>query len=90
MEQLVEVFKTNVQNKEQAQSLVRHIHAEFSGSRVNFDLDDCDRILRFQSSLGTIPTEQLIEIMRAAGFQAELLSDEIPPYIGSGIVMSAT
>ena len=85
----VEVFKTNVQTDEEANRLTRHIRESFSGCQVNFDLDDCDRILRFQSFTGLIPAGQLIELMRVAGFQAEILPDEVPPFIGDSIAMSA-
>lgn len=87
--EVVEVFKTNVQTHEQANRLTLHIHENFVGCRVNFDLEDCDRILRFQSSTGIIPADQLIGVMQAAGFQAEILPDEVPPFIGDPLAMSA-
>jgi hypothetical protein len=86
--QTVEVFKTNVQTDEEAKSLTHNIHQNFAGCQVNFDLDDCDRILRFQSSMGLIPTDELIQFMHASGFQAEILPDEVPPYIGDRVAMS--
>jgi hypothetical protein len=42
----VEVFKTNVADPNQAKWLVDQIERNFTGCKVNFDLDDCDRILR--------------------------------------------
>lgn len=87
--QTVEVFKTNVQTDEEATRLTNNIHQNFAGCQVNFDLDDCDRILRFQSSTELIPTNELIQFMRAAGFQAEILPDEAPPYMGDRVAMSA-
>jgi hypothetical protein len=88
--EIVEVFKTNVETDEQASRLTHHIHENFNGCQVNFDLEDCDRILRFQSSTGIIPTDQLIRLMQAAGFQAEILPDEVPPFIGSAVMLSAS
>src|SRR6478609_6922826 len=42
----VEVFKTNVADPERAKWLVDQIERNFTNCKVNFDLDDCDRILR--------------------------------------------
>ena len=42
----VEVFKTNVADPERAKWLVDQIERNFANCKVNFDLDDCDRILR--------------------------------------------
>ena len=42
----IEVFKTNVADPERAKWLVDQIEKQFTNCKVNFDLDDCDRILR--------------------------------------------
>jgi hypothetical protein len=44
----IEVFKTNVEDKTEANELKRILLQHFPGSRINFDLDDCDRILRIE------------------------------------------
>lgn len=43
---MIEVFKTNVQDKHQAEMLLEKIHATFYPCSANFDLEDCDNILR--------------------------------------------
>ncbi|MET0635266.1 MAG: hypothetical protein ABWZ25_04510 [Chitinophagaceae bacterium] len=45
---MVEVFRTNVEKEFQAKIIVAFLKQQFPGSRVNFDLDDCDRILRVE------------------------------------------
>ncbi len=45
---MVEVFKTNVQKVSQAAKLVELLHKHFSGNKINFDLKDCDNILRVE------------------------------------------
>ncbi|WP_129714025.1 hypothetical protein [Pedobacter sp. SYP-B3415] len=45
---MVEVFKTNVKKKKQARLIVLLLERQFPGLRANFDLEDCDRILRVQ------------------------------------------
>ena len=86
---MVEVFKTNVETGEQAERLVHLIHENFPEYEVNFDLDDCDRILRVQAS-GSITESALLSILHTSGFDAAILTDEIPPFIGNNLLMSAT
>jgi hypothetical protein len=43
---MIEVFKTNIHCAEKAKQLLELIHASFANYRANFDLEDCDRILR--------------------------------------------
>jgi hypothetical protein len=72
----VEVFKTNVANPEQAKWLVDQIERNFNNCKVNFDLDDCDRILRvvFEEK---IPPDLVIDLLKNVGCVAEVLPDTI-------------
>jgi hypothetical protein len=45
---MIEIFKTNVQKSAEAQSLVTLLLRHFPGTKINFDLDDCDKILRVE------------------------------------------
>ena len=47
---MIEVFKTNVRARSHANMLVGQIHKVFNGYEANFDLDDCDKVLRIESS----------------------------------------
>lgn len=69
---IVEVFKTNVQEKIEAQRILRLLMARFAGSRINFDLEDCDRILRVEDE--TIDCNAIIAQLQAAGYACETLS----------------
>jgi hypothetical protein len=73
---MVEVFKTNVTNDFQAKKLVGVIEDRFDGYKANFDLDDCDRILRIQSSAG-IDIDSLTHFLKDMGVKAEVLPDEV-------------
>jgi len=73
---MVEVFKTNVRSADQANALVNEIHRVFISYKVNFDLTDCDKILRVQSS-EEVNAYALIEMLRCFGFEASVLPDEI-------------
>ena len=45
----VEVYKTTVNSRQQANALERLLVQKFPEMSVHFDLDDCDRILRIAS-----------------------------------------
>jgi hypothetical protein len=75
---MVEVFKTNVKDADQARMLVEQIHATFRNYNANFDLEDCDRILRVVCQDGLIHTSLLMSIVRDSGFHAEVLPDDVP------------
>ena len=85
----VEVFKTNVETGEQAERLAILIRENFPEYTVNFDLDDCDRVLRVKSS-GSIRESSILTLLQNSGIDAAILTDEIPPFIGNAIMMSAT
>jgi hypothetical protein len=70
----VEIFKTNVDDPERAKWLVDQIERNFAKCKVNFDLDDCDRILRVVSE-GRIQTDLLIDMLKKVGCAAEVLPD---------------
>ena len=74
----IEVFKTNVTNVAQAESIVGHIQSAFRDHTANFDLDDCDRILRVVSWGVAIDVMALIQLLKHFGFEAEVLSDDVP------------
>ena len=70
----VEVFKTNVADPELAKWLADQIERNFTNCKVNFDLDDCDRILRVVFE-GRIQFNLLIDLLKNVGCQAEVLPD---------------
>ena len=72
---MVEVFKTNVTSNHQARSLVNVIRYHLEDSKVNFDLEDCDRILRIESSQ-EIDADSIIKLLNGMGVIAEVLLDE--------------
>jgi hypothetical protein len=70
----IEIFKTNVTNSQQANWLIEEIHRTFN-YRVNFDLSDCDRILRVVSSTENIQSAYFIAWLKKYGCCAEVLPD---------------
>jgi hypothetical protein len=73
---MVEVFRTTVTDPYYARLLVRRIHSRFPGYCANFDLSDCDRILRIQSD-SHINQPEVIAIIHRFGYHASVLPDEI-------------
>lgn len=68
---MVEVFKTNVEHSEHSEKLISQIISFIPNSKVNFDLEDCDKILRIEAE--SVSNQIIIEILNQNGYQAEVL-----------------
>ena len=79
---MIEVFKTNVEDSCHADLLIEQIHKKFNRYIVNFDLEDCDKILRVACKTGNIEPAGLINFLNEFGYDAEILDDEIIPIRG--------
>jgi hypothetical protein len=77
---MVEVFKTNVKDRDVANSIIHEIHQTFIGYRANFDLEDCDNILRVKCINGEIQPDFLISFLKEIGCNAEILQDEVKSF----------
>lgn len=73
--QTIEVFKTNINCADQAKQLVEQIHKTFAGYKANFDLDDCDKVLRIVSCKGNIASLHFISWLKKYECHAEILPD---------------
>ncbi len=49
MKTSIEIFKTNVLNRPVAAKLVKCLEGLLAQAKVNFDLEDCDHILRVEA-----------------------------------------
>ena len=76
---MVEIFKTNVEDRAQARDLVRKIHRKFAAYSANFDLEDCDKILRVKSATGPVQPVPLIRFLQELGTRAEVLEENVSP-----------
>ncbi|WP_258105597.1 hypothetical protein [Marinoscillum sp. MHG1-6] len=70
---MVEIFKTNISSEEQAASIVEYLQCNFPGIHFNFDLDDCDRILRAAPSTQKMDIEAIIDTLRTFNLDCEVL-----------------
>jgi hypothetical protein len=75
---MIEVFKTSVDKLNDAHLITSIIKCKYGEYQVNFDLDDCDNIMRIASHT-EIDAEEIIRTLASAGFYAEVLADEIDP-----------
>jgi hypothetical protein len=63
---MVEVFKTNVQHAGEASRLVALLLRYFPETSINFDLEDCDKVLRLEGS--TLRPAAVAQLVQARGF----------------------
>ena len=68
---MVEVFKTNVQSTREAKRIIQKLAEEFPKHKINFDLSDCDRILRAQGN--AILERKIISIVASLNYNCEIL-----------------
>jgi hypothetical protein len=76
---MVEVFKTNVEDCDHAIWIIDRIHKTFTNYTANFDLEDCDNILRIKCVDASIESQFIINLVQKLGFYAEILQDKIIP-----------
>jgi hypothetical protein len=68
---MIEIFKTNVQEKQIANTIIVQLLEHFSEAKINFDLEDCDKILRIESEI--IDALKVIQLLNKNDFQCEIL-----------------
>lgn len=71
----IEVYKTNVEDFRQSELLLHALHKRFPAYTANFDLYDCDKVLRIESSHRQIVNENIIGLLNEFGYIAEPLPD---------------
>jgi hypothetical protein len=68
---MVEVFKTNVRSTRKAKLIIQTLAQEFPNHKINFDLSDCDKILRVQGN--DILKRKIISIVTSLNHHCEIL-----------------
>ena len=68
---MIEVFKTNIFKKESAKDLIHKLSECFPEYKINFDLEDCDNILRIEGI--QVQAGGVKEIVNNEGYICELL-----------------
>ena len=68
---MVEVFKTNVQKKTQSKMLLNILSETFPSFKINFDLSDCDKVLRVEGD--DMDASRIMILVNEYGFTCEPL-----------------
>ena len=68
---MIEVFATNVQEAAEASRLVTLLTRHFPENRINFDLSDCDKILRVEGRNFT--ADGIIMLLKDTGYVCSVL-----------------
>jgi hypothetical protein len=68
---MIEVFKTNVREHGLATELAALLQQHFPGSKINFDLEDCDKVLRIEGD--HISTEKIKHLLHTCDCSCEVL-----------------
>jgi hypothetical protein len=72
---MIYVFKTSVKTKNQVKKLEPHINTILPNEKWNFDVEDCDKILRIDSEENI--ALKIIDLLRNQKFYCEELGEEI-------------
>jgi hypothetical protein len=68
---MVEVFKTNVQKKTESKMLLSVLSETFPSFKMNFDLSDCDKVLRVEGE--DMEALSIMILIKEYGFMCEVL-----------------
>jgi len=68
---MVEVFKTDIKKRSQSKTLVKKLQQHYPESCINFDLEDCDNILRVEGE--DICPHTIIQLLISDGYCCQLL-----------------
>jgi len=68
----IEVFRTSVGSRAEAQRITDLLLTRFPELKINFDLDDCDRVLRIESG-ERVPWADIIETVSRSGHFIQIL-----------------
>jgi len=68
---MVEVFKTNVQKKTQSKMLLCILSEAFPSFKINFDLSDCDKVLRVEGD--NMEALRIMMLVKEYGFNCKAL-----------------
>jgi len=70
---MVEVFKTNVTSKRVAKTILEEIGLHQPEYKCNFDLDDCDKVLRIENSSGNVDANLIFKIVTNNNYNCSIL-----------------
>lgn len=69
---MIEVFKTNVLFQKDALQIVDSLEKIMTHAKINFDLEDCDKILRIEGT-NTFKNKYIMSFLERLGYNCEIL-----------------
>lgn len=72
---MIEVFKTDIKFKKDARKIMLLLSSKLENHKINFDLSDCDKILRIESPNEMISIQSIEKWLHGEGFFCEVLPD---------------
>jgi hypothetical protein len=69
---MVEIFKTDIQSEQVAAEILNSLQSAFPNYKMNFDLDDSDKILRIEST--TIDVEAVKVVLHEISVECLLIN----------------
>ncbi|PIQ49131.1 MAG: hypothetical protein COW03_06220 [Cytophagales bacterium CG12_big_fil_rev_8_21_14_0_65_40_12] len=70
---MIEVFATNIDSWSKARKVLNQIREAYPDYLANFDLEDCDKILRIETQGIKIDTKSIIRLLNEMNNEALLL-----------------
>ncbi|HPF96031.1 MAG TPA: hypothetical protein PLZ00_01320 [Mangrovimonas sp.] len=67
----VEIFKTDITKRSSAKKIEQLLLNHFPDSKINFDLEDCDNILRIETK--SIVVQQIEQLVNNQGHYCQVL-----------------
>ncbi|WP_245553849.1 hypothetical protein [Cytophaga aurantiaca] len=74
-EVMVEVYKTSVQDQLQAGIVKQLLLVQNPLLEINFDLEDCDKILRIKNIEDAVDISSVLKVLNETGIYVEVLTD---------------
>jgi hypothetical protein len=73
---MVQIFKTNVDDQQLADRILKKLRSHLPVYLFNFDLEDCDRILRAESADVPVEVNDIITIVTDLHIEICLFEDD--------------
>lgn len=68
---MIEVFKTSIECQCAAKQIDLLLTERYPDFKINFDLEDCDRILRIEAE--DIPIQEVLSLVKRLNIKCEVL-----------------
>lgn len=78
---MIEIYKTNIEKRKTAKRVRKVLRQRFPNLLIDFDLEDCDKILRVENPEGNFDADLILDQVLKMGFFIDVLADK--PMVGT-------